>query len=179
MGDEHTKNDRAEHGRRRRPRRPPQERTREWYSDALVGPEGDTRPLTVARFYISTVNDEPPEIYFIPMPREYSAAHDGRVGLRSVYRGNIERNGIPLSMLDIDALHSALVTMKARLLREQQEYKEGGGGERRVRPRREAQPLTHRLAIPEKLVTVVPEPPRDAEKKETSSLSLAAAVVGW
>jgi len=97
-----------------------QNRTMRWHRDAAVGPD-DMRGHVMARFFISTEADQTPEIYFIPMPKE-DAMEDGVAVTRETYTGVIEKNAIPLALLDLDRLYDVLVSEKAKLLRMRQEF---------------------------------------------------------
>lgn len=108
--------------RRRRPRR-----TTAWYHDSVVGTELHN-DLTVARFYVSKNPDETPEIFFIPMLRTLSLDAEGKInGYRPSYAGDVERNAIPLSTLDVGLFTKALVDMKSHLLRMKADFHESHG----------------------------------------------------
>lgn len=146
--------------RRRRRNRRQNDRTVRWYHDSLVGTE-DAVDLSLTRFFISIDKDETPEIFFIPMMRWPERDEDGRiVGYKPMYAGDIERNAIPLSTLDIGLHTKALVDMKARLSRMKAEHY---AARDQVPP---PEPALHRIVVPpetKRRIVVHPEATPQAE----------------
>lgn len=195
MSNEHTNNEPNHHsnqGRGRRRQRKP--RTMRWYHDSQIGVE-DMKGYTLARFFISIANDETPEVFLVLMNREPVEREDGVIGMKPTYAGDIERNAIPLSALDLDSLYNSLVTVKARMLRHQQEYHAASGREVTLPPtpqpkrsQQAAQPLTQRLSIPKAVLrqikdtpTTQPTTPETAVEADSNadSSSLAGLLRGW
>jgi hypothetical protein len=86
-----------------------------------VGPK-DMRGYTLARVYASSEKNVTPEKYLLLVNAELRSGADGSTYMRAYHAGDIHRNVIPLSMLDLDALIPVLVQAKADLDREQREY---------------------------------------------------------
>lgn len=102
--------------RKRNSNRP---RTIRWYADHNVG-EDHSPTVAVARFFITIAPDESPELFMIPMLRQFVYDASGKaVGMKPQYAGDIERNAVPLSGLDIEKLYTAMTRMKTDMLRKQ------------------------------------------------------------
>lgn len=178
--------------RHRKRKRPP--RTKRWYHDSQVGVE-DLKGYVLARYFISIAEDETPEIFLVPMNREPIEREDGTYAMKSTYAGDIERNAIPLSTLDLDAFYTSLVNAKARLMRMQQEFHARAGREvtqpppsQPKRSQQQPQPLTHRLTIPKAVLKQMqdvppnqPTTPETAPKADSNadSSSLDKLLPGW
>lgn len=183
MSIEHTNNTGTNNEHKGHKRRP---RTKRWYHDSQVGVE-DLKSNALARYFISTAEDEIPEIFLVLMNREVVRRDDGTFAMKSTYAGDIERNAIPISTLDIDALYTSLVNAKARMARMQQEFCANTGREVTqpppAQPKRSQQqpaPLTHRLHIPKAVVRQVKEVEQISEKENTQDIgSLAKLLTGW
>lgn len=205
MSNEHTNtesnpsNDQQNRRHRKRNRRP---RTMRWFHESNVGPDHGIAN-TVAKFFISTSDN--PEIFLVLMNREDVIREDGTVGLKPIYAGDIERNAVPISMIDLDQLYNTLVTMKSRLERMKDDHRARGSrtaveagvaiekavleafNEKPLQPKRSQQPpqpLTHRMTIPKKLVAGVqqhaPAPPEPTQQPSPSpTTDLASLLPGW
>lgn len=202
-----TNNDQNHPRRRRKRNRRRGSRTIRWYHDSSVGTELHKQNV-VLKFFISVAENETPEIFFIPMHRELVQREDGSIGMKPIYAGDIEKNAVPLSILDLKSMWDSLVTMKARLLRMQEEHRGGEektipipevppevftavketaramAAEEAARPKRSqkpTQPLMHRMSFPPGVVARAPasaEPPAQPETKAPTP-SLADALQGW
>jgi hypothetical protein len=149
-------------------------RTMRWFGESNIGPDHGVAN-TVAKFFISTTR-ESPEIFLVLMNREGVTREDGTIGFKAIYAGDIEKNAIPISMIDLDQLYNTLVTMKSRLERMKDDYHANGSraaieagaaiekavlevfNEKPLQPKRSnrpVQPLTHRMVIPKNLVAAV------------------------
>lgn len=83
--------------------------------------EGTLADTVVLRFFLSTDNEETPEIYWLPVPKELVPGRDG-ADVRVSYVGNPRVNAIPLRTTDLDSLIRALQEMKDRVLIKQANY---------------------------------------------------------
>lgn len=91
--------------------------------ETMVGPQ-DMKGFTLARVYRSAATDETPEAYLLLVNSEIRSNPDGTTYMRATHAGDLQKNAIPLSMLDIDALTSTLIKAKAQLLKDQDAYHE-------------------------------------------------------
>lgn len=89
----------------------------------MVGPQ-DMKGFTLARVYRSAATDETPEAYLLLVNSEVRSNPDGSTYMRAFHAGDMQKNAIPLSMLDIDALTTALHRAKTQLLKDQAAYHE-------------------------------------------------------
>ena len=111
-------------------------RTIRWYADVNIG-EDHSPTVAVARFYISLAPDLSPEIFFIPMMREFKYDDAGKLlGMKPQYAGDIERNAVPLSGMDVEKLFQAMAKMKADMGRKQKAWNNEPRGEVFVPPPR-------------------------------------------
>jgi hypothetical protein len=91
-------------------------------TDFPVGEDG-ARDLTVARFWLATEDDLPPEIFMLVLRREIVRGADGQdMGLRVVHHGVPREDAIPLSGFDVARLYEAIVKMKTTQLRWQAKW---------------------------------------------------------
>jgi hypothetical protein len=145
-----------------------------WFHDRFVGPPlGET--AVMARFFISTAEDETPEIYFLPMNTELVARGD-REFMQTVHVGDRDRNAIPLSQIDVEALYNVMVMLKAKLLRIQADY-------HRSLERPSLRIHLDRMLQSSGQVEAVMEPEEKEEKTDpvpqASGASLADLLQGW
>jgi hypothetical protein len=197
MSNEHTESNQqqAEDHPRRRRNRKRRERTLRWFHDTNVGVD-DLKANVVAKFFITTAQDETPSIRLVLMNRDTVIRPDGSVAMKSDYAGDIERNSIPLEILDLEALWNAMVSMKSRQKHMADEFHGRPHKEEPSLPKRSqqpARPLVHRMAFPPKVVAKVApkespdaaahEPAPDAGMKPAAAVvepkNLADALLGW
>lgn len=181
MSDEHTEpttnpaNSNSD-GRRHRRRHNNRPRTMRWYHETNVGTE-DLRPNVVMKFFISIAEDTTPEIYFLPMNRDAVVREDGAVGFKPAYAGDIERNAIPLSITDLESVWNAMVSMKSKLLRMQDEFhgrtRDYTDKKEPKRSQQPPQPLTHRIEIPKQVLKSV------AARPQTPTLQQVLGSLNW
>jgi hypothetical protein len=194
LSNEHTESNHTQQnngpnpGRRRNRRRRP--RTLRWYHESNVGVD-DLKPNVVVKYFISIAEDETPSIRLVLMNRDTVVKEDGSFSMKPQYAGDIERNAIPIEILDLEAFWNTLVSMKARVMRMQDEFHgrtrdyETGRFVKPPEPKRSqqpARPLTHRLEIPAAVVAkavAVPPEQKPCEKSVPAPRSLADALPGW
>lgn len=190
MSNEHTESNQQQSHHDDRPRRrrnrKKRERTLRWYHDSNVGVD-DLKANVVAKFFITTAQDETPSIRLVLMNRDTIVRPDGSIGYKPEYAGDIERNAIPLEILDLESLWNAMVSMKSRQGQMAAEF-HGRPHEEAQLPKRSqqpARPLVHRMNIPNKVLAAASKPaPSPASTSsepvvEDPHVDLAAALPGW